>query len=151
MKKLITLLFVIPLLLIGCRAHLPVAQESGKEDIAYLLFVSSNEYAGKSVAVKIDNNVPFTAKVVKNSKANRRGSQYGIAVGTRNLTVSYNGKNIYQKKIFVSTQEVKQIYETLNSSESFRNPQGIYTNIFFNRWGIMSACNFANVCRIVKA
>lgn len=56
MKKLITLLFVIPLLLIGCRAHLPVAQESGKEDIAYLLFVSSNEYAGKSVAVKIDNN-----------------------------------------------------------------------------------------------
>ena len=49
------------------------------------------------------------------------------------------------------TQEVKQIYETLNSSESFRNPQGIYTNIFFNRWGIMSACNFANVCRIVKA
>ena len=44
-----------------------------------------------------------------------------------------------------------QIYETLNSSESFRNPQGIYTNIFFNRWGIMSACNFANVCRIVKA
>lgn len=109
MKKLITLLFVIPLLLIGCRAHLPVAQESGKEDIAYLLFVSSNEYAGKSVAVKIDNNVPFIAKVVKTLKANRRGSQYGIAVGTRNLTVSYNGKNIYQKKIFVSTQEVKQI------------------------------------------
>lgn len=109
MKKLITLLFVIPLLLIGCRAHLPVAQESGKEDIAYLLFVSSNEYAGKSVAVKIDNNVPFIAKVVKDSKTNRRGSQYGIAVGTRNLTVSYNGKNIYQKKIFVSAQEVKQI------------------------------------------
>ena len=99
MKKLIILLFAIPFLLIGCRASLPVAQESGKEDIAYLLFVSSNEYAGKNVVVK----------VVKNSKANRRGYQYGIAVGTRNLTVSYNGKNIYQKKIFVSTQEVKQI------------------------------------------
>ena len=34
------LLFVIPVLLMGCRAHFPVAQESGKEDIAYLLFVS---------------------------------------------------------------------------------------------------------------
>ena len=109
MKKLLTLLFAIPLLLIGCRANLPVAQESGKEDIAYLLFVSSKEYAGKSVLVKIDNNAPFAAKVVKSSKANRRGSQYGIAVGTRNLTVSCDGKNIYQKKIFVSTQEVKQI------------------------------------------
>lgn len=49
MKKLIILLFAIPFLLIGCRASLPVAQESGKEDIAYLLFVSSNEYAGKNV------------------------------------------------------------------------------------------------------
>lgn len=109
MKRLLILLFVIPLLLIGCRAHFPVAQESGKEDIAYLLFVSPKEYAGKSVFVKIDNNAPFEAKVVKSSKDNRRGSQYGIAVGTRNITVSYDGKSIYQKKIFVSTQEVKQI------------------------------------------
>ena len=109
MKRLLILLFVIPLLLIGCRAHFPVAQESGKEDIAYLLFVSPKEYAGKSVFVKIDNNAPFEAKVVKSSKANRRGSKYGIAVGTRNITVSYDGKSIYQKKIFVSTQEVKQI------------------------------------------
>lgn len=103
------LLFAIPILLTGCRANFPVAQESGKEDIAYLLFVSPNQYAGKEVQVKVDNNAPFTAKVVKAKKANRRGSQYGIAVGTRTLTVSYNSKNIFQKKIFVSTQEVKQI------------------------------------------
>lgn len=108
MKKLM-LLFAIPILLTGCRANFPVAQESGKEDIAYLLFVSPNQYAGKEVQVKVDNNAPFTAKVVKAKKANRRGSQYGIAVGTRTLTVSYNSKNIFQKKIFVSTQEVKQI------------------------------------------
>ena len=108
MKKLM-LLFAIPILLTGCRANFPVAQESGKDDIAYLLFVSPNQYAGKEVQVKVDNNAPFTAKVVKAKKANRRGSQYGIAVGTRTLTVSYNSKNIFQKKIFVSTQEVKQI------------------------------------------
>ena len=87
----------------------PIFPSHRKEDIAYLLFVSPKEYAGKSVFVKIDNNAPFEAKVVKSSKANRRGSQYGIAVGTRNITVSYDGKSIYQKKIFVSTQEVKQI------------------------------------------
>lgn len=49
----------------------------------------------------------------------------------------------------ICDKDAIQIYETLNSSETFRNPQGIYTNIFFNRWGLMSACNFANVCRIV--
>lgn len=108
MKKLI-LLFVVPLLLNACRTNYPVAQESGKEDIAYLLFVSSKQYAGKKVQVQVDNNAPFTAKVVKAKKANLYGSQYGIATGTRTLTVSCEGKNIYQKKIFVSTQEVKQI------------------------------------------
>lgn len=51
----------------------------------------------------------------------------------------------------ICDKDAIQIYETLNSSETFRNPQGIYTNVFFNRWGLMSACNFANVCRIVKA
>lgn len=49
----------------------------------------------------------------------------------------------------ICDKDAIQIYETLNSSETFRNPQGIYTNVFFNRWGLMSACNFANVCRIV--
>lgn len=49
----------------------------------------------------------------------------------------------------ICDKDAIQIYETLNSSETFRNPQGIYTNVFFNRWGIISACNFANVCRIV--
>lgn len=51
----------------------------------------------------------------------------------------------------ICDKDAIQIYETLNSSETFRNPQGIYTNVFFNRWGLMSACNFANVCRIVTA
>ena len=108
MKKLI-ILSILTVLMAGCRAHLPVAQESGKEDMAFLLFVSPNEYAGKDVEVKIDDNAPFTAKVVKEKKANRRGSQYGIATGTRNITVTCEGKNLYQKKIFISTQEVKQI------------------------------------------
>ena len=64
MKKLI-ILSILTVLMAGCRAHLPVAQESGKEDMAFLLFVSPNEYAGKDVEVKIDDNAPFTAKVVK--------------------------------------------------------------------------------------
>ncbi len=102
-------LLIIPLFLTGCRAHFPVAQESGKEDMAFLLFVSGKEYAGKTVQVKVDDASPFEAKVVKERKSNRRGVQYGISVGTKLLTVSYEGKVLYQKKIFVSTQEVKQI------------------------------------------
>lgn len=103
------MLLVLPLLLAACKANFPVAQESGKEDMAYLLFVGQSQYGGQEVEVTIDNATPFTAKVVKAKKSNRRGTQYGIATGTRDLKVTANGQTIYQKKIFVSTQEVKQI------------------------------------------
>lgn len=108
MKKLL-LLFSLALLLFSCKANFPVAQQSGKEDMAYLLFVSGKQYAGKQVLVEVDKAQPFEAKVVKQKKSNRRGTQYGIATGSRNLKVSCEGKTIYQKNIFVSTQEVKQI------------------------------------------
>jgi hypothetical protein len=77
--------------------------------MAYLLFVSGKQYIGEKVQVSVDNAQPFTAKVVKSKKANRRGTQYGISTGNRTLKVSCEGKVIYEKKIFVSTQEVKQI------------------------------------------
>ena len=108
MKKLLILLFL-PLILFGCKANFPVAQQSGKEDMAYLLFVSGNEFAGKEVQVSVDGAAPFTAKVVKAKKANRRGTQYGVATGARTLKVSCERRVLYEKKIFVSTQEVKQI------------------------------------------
>ena len=109
MKKALMYICGAALIIVGCKANFPIAQQSGKDDMAYLLIVGQNEYGGKEVQVSIDNAVPFNAKVVKAKKSNRRGTQYGIATGTRNLKVSFNGKTIYQKKIFVSTQEVKQI------------------------------------------
>lgn len=108
MKKLL-ILFALPLLLFGCKANFPVAQQSGKEDMAYLLFVSGKEYANKQIQVTVDNAQPFTAKVVKQKKSNRRGTQYGVGTGSRSLKVTYEGRTIYQKKVFLSTQEVKQI------------------------------------------
>lgn len=108
MKKLL-ILFALPLFLFSCKANFPVAQQSGKEDIAFLLFVSPDEYAGEKVQVSIDDAQPFTAKVVKQKKANRKGTQYGVLTGPRAIKVSCDGKIIYQKKLFLSTQEVKQI------------------------------------------
>lgn len=109
MKQGLIYVFLLALVLTGCRAHYPVAQQSGKEDMAYLLFVGQQEYGNKDVRVTIDESTPFTAKVVKAKKANRRGTQYAIGTGTRNIKVTCDGKTLYQKKIFVSTQEVKQI------------------------------------------
>ena len=57
-------MFAIASLLMGCKANFPVAQQTGKEDMAYLLFVGQKEYCGKEVQVTIDNAEPFAAKVV---------------------------------------------------------------------------------------
>ena len=97
----------LPLFFTACKT--PVAQQSGKEDMAYLLFVSPKEYAGKEVTVALDNQKPFTVKVVKEKSAKRKGTQYGVKTGPRSIKVTSGGKTLYQKKIFVSTQEVKQI------------------------------------------
>lgn len=99
--------FALPVFFTACKT--PVAQQSGKEDMAYLLFVSPDEYAGKEVTVFLDDRAPFTVKVVKEKKSNRKGAQYGVKTGARNIKVTSGGKTLYQKKIFVSTQEVKQI------------------------------------------
>lgn len=107
MKKIVYVFAALALMMSSCKA--PVAQQGGKEDMAFLLFVSSSQYAGKDVQVTIDDGTTFNAKVVKAKKAKRGGSQYGIATGNRSIKVTSQGQVLYQKKIFVSAQEVKQI------------------------------------------
>lgn len=106
MKKVLIFCSLIGLF-VSCKA--PVAMQSGREDIAYLVFVSPKTYWNKKVDVSIDNQTNFEAKVVKTKRSNFWGRQYGISTGRRNLKVSHNGTIIYQKEIFVSSQETKVI------------------------------------------
>lgn len=108
MKKNILIILLFPLLF-GCKANYPVAQQSGKEDIAFLLFTSSKEYAGKTVQVSVNNEVNFDAVVVKTKKSNRRGTQYSISTGRKSVTVKCNGQILFSKQLFLSPQEVKII------------------------------------------
>jgi hypothetical protein len=109
--KVIFSLIAIAGLLIGCKANYPVAQQSGKEDMAYLVFVGPLEtYGNGSKPVQVDvDGTQFDAKVVKPKTANRKGEQYGVATGRRNITVKFNGQTIYQKQLFLSSQETKII------------------------------------------
>ena len=111
MKK-ISIIFacVVAVLLSACKANMPVAQQSGKEDVAYLLFVSqSGQYHKKDLKVTVDEQ-SYTAQGVKAKTAMRRGSQYTAPTGTHQLTVKdADGKTLDSKKVFLSQQEVKTI------------------------------------------
>lgn len=109
MKIKLIFAFGLVLLLCGCRAHYPVAQQSGKDDVAYLLFVGNKKYAKKKVIVTLDGEKTFEAKVVKAKDSYRKGTSYAIATGRRIINVEYKGTSIYNKEVFVSAQETKKI------------------------------------------
>lgn len=107
--KVLFSMLVAVCLLVACKSSMPVAQQSGKEDMAYLVFVGpSSTYGSKQVQVDVDG-VVFNAKVVKPKVANRKGTQYGVATGRRNINVTFNGRTIYSKQLFLSSQETKTI------------------------------------------
>lgn len=109
--KILLLTMAVASILVGCKSSFPVAQQSGKEDMAYLVFVGPRQTYGngsKPVQVDVDGKL-FDAKVVKPKTANRKGIQYGVATGRRNVTVKFKGQTIYQKQLFLSSQETKII------------------------------------------
>lgn len=107
--KILFALFAITCLMVGCKSSFPVAQQSGKEDMAFLLFVGPQaKYGSKLVQVDVDGNA-FDAKVVKPKTANRKGTQYGVSTGKRNVTVRFKGNIVYSKQLFLSSQETKTI------------------------------------------
>lgn len=85
--------------------------EGGKEDVAYLFIQSSDrDYAGKVVCVTVDG-IDFEAKVVKDrkQKAKYKGVNYAIVPGKHSLKISYGGRVLLDKIVYVGSQETKVI------------------------------------------
>lgn len=110
-KRLLFTMLAVTCFLVSCKTNYPVAQQSGKEDMAYLVFVGPRQTYGngsKPVQVDVDGKT-FDAKVVKPKVANRKGTQYGVATGNRHVTVKFKGETIYRKQLLLSSQETKII------------------------------------------
>lgn len=111
MKSIKYIFVLITVLLVtGCKTGV-YTSEGGKSDVAYLSFTSSNLYANKVVTVTIDNATTFEAKVVKEKKNREkyRGEVYAIAVGRKMVKVTFEGEVLYDKEIYVTTQQTKNI------------------------------------------
>ena len=109
--KILLLTMAIACILVGCKSSFPVAQQSGKEDMAYLVFVGPlDKYGNGAYPVQVDiDGTKFDAKVIKPKVSNRKGFQYGVGLGNRHLKVTFRGETVYEKQIFLSTQETKVI------------------------------------------
>lgn len=108
--KLVLCLFTVAcccLLLTGCKVG-NVAVSQGLADQSYLYFVSVNKYS-QPVKVMLDNSIAFDATVVRERKATVKGNTYAVSTGKHRVSVSYQGKTIWEREVFLSTQETKKI------------------------------------------
>ena len=110
MKKLLFICVLLTCIFTACKTGVYTA-EYGKEDVAYICLISSDEMANKDVVVYIDNETQFTMRVqkAKQSTEKHNGKLYAIKPGTRHMKVVYNGNVIYKKDIFLSSQQTKLI------------------------------------------
>ena len=109
MKKQLFMILGIMLLLSGCKSYAPIARESGKADIAFLIFTSNGAYNNKTVHIILNGKTDFDAKVVKARKSSYKGNVYPVPVGKNRVKVIYNGETLYNKELFISTQETRII------------------------------------------
>lgn len=108
MKSILGLLtFACCLLLTGCKVG-NVAVSQGLSDQSYLYFVSTHKYP-EPVKVTLDKGTTFDATVVRERKATVKGNTYAVSTGKHRVSVSYQGKTIWEREVFLSTQETKKI------------------------------------------
>ncbi len=107
MKKVILLALFGTILLSGCGGIKTLS--SGLENESFLEFIGvPNDYSG-GVDVTVDDVTNFKAEVHKDLARKVKGEVYAISTGTHKIAVSYKGKLLYQKQIFISAQETKKI------------------------------------------
>ncbi len=110
MKKRILNAFALLFLTMMCNcARMPVSQETGIDNVAHLLFVSSGNRSAYEVKVSLDDGTLFTAKTIKVRNSSLKGSQYAVRTGRRKLKVMEGNRILYEKEIFLSTGETKEI------------------------------------------
>ena len=113
MSKIFSISVLVGLLLTTGCARYPIETSSGKEDVAYLLFISQEGvYAKKDVTINIDGKTTFTVQPIKAKRGSEKlkGSQYKVAPGRRKVVVTdKKGDTIYSREIMLSTQDTKQI------------------------------------------
>ena len=81
----------------------------GLANESYLEFIGKKSIYSNGVQVTIDENTPFTAKVYNDRVGRLRGEVYAITTGAHTLKVYLDKNLIYNKQIFITSQESKKI------------------------------------------
>ena len=103
-----TFFILISLLLASCTGMKTSA--TSVENEAYLEFIGDPSQYAEDLDVTIGDDYTFTAEVHTEKTGRPNGKLYSIPTGRHRVTVSYKGRVLFSKDIFVGNQETRQIH-----------------------------------------
>lgn len=83
---------------------------TGLVNESFLEFIGQPEDYSGGVKVLIDDRTSFKAEVKKDYAKRPTGKIYGIPTGKHDVKITYKDVVIYQKQIFISSQETRKIH-----------------------------------------
>ncbi|MBM3418689.1 MAG: hypothetical protein FJY17_07200 [Bacteroidetes bacterium] len=107
MNKLIFSYLISSLIFLGCTGVKTTSYSLESE--AFLEFIGNPYLYDGGIDIQLDHKFKFKAVVNKENADRPKGTVYSISPGNHLISVSHNGKMVYQKQVYISYQETKRI------------------------------------------
>lgn len=127
--------------------YITTPEEQAELDVEVLANAFNMDKADVNVRVIIVDELPtqFSIETAKQTKQSEYGTLLTCALSAARDTRTCKCRGILMDSDFI------QAYDTLIESRTFDNGEGLYTNYFFHKQGIMSTCYFGQIVYLVDS
>ena len=127
--------------------YITTPEEQAELDVEVLANAFNMDKADVNVRVIVVDELPSSFSV-ETAKATKQ-DQYGEVLSC-GLKVARDDRTCKCRGILMDSDFI-QAYDTLIESRTFDNGEGLYTNYFFHKQGIMSTCYFGQIVYLVDS
>ena len=127
--------------------YITTPEEQAELDVEVLANAFNMDKADVNVRVIVVDELPTLFNVDSATTAKR--STYG-QMSNPALSASRDNRTCKCRGILLDA-DFLQVYDTLVESRTFDNGEGLYTNFFFHKQGIMSTCYFGQIVYLVDS
>ena len=126
--------------------YITTPEEQAELDVEVLANAFNMDKADVNVRVIVVDELPSVFNV---ESAKTKQSEYGTILSCA-LSETRDNRTCKCRGILMDSDFI-QAYDTLIESRTFDNGEGLYTNYFFHKQGIMSTCYFGQIVYLVDS
>ena len=127
--------------------YITTPEEQAELDVEVLANAFNMDKADVNVRVIVVDELPTLFNV--DSATTSKRATYG-QMSNPALSASRDNRTCKCRGILLDA-DFLQVYDTLVESRTFDNGEGLYTNFFFHKQGIMSTCYFGQIVYLVDS